>query len=86
MDPLTLSAMLSDHALINLPACLASLDIQIIFKVSVHNARLDMPKDPSKCPPAMASLLTACWENIPESRPLAEEVQQLIERILDGIP
>ena len=64
----------------------------MIFKVSVHNARLEIPKDPNMFPPALASLVASCWESIPETRPNAEEVlnqlEVFVERMMQevGIP
>ena len=55
---------------------------QMIFKVSVHNARLGIPKDTAICPPPLASLLSSCWESLPEQRPNAEEVKKSIESLL----
>ena len=57
----------------------------MIFKVSVHNARLDVPEDPSICPPALAVLLASCWDSLPERRPAALEVQQQIEALLASL-
>ena len=58
---------------------------QMIFKVSVHNARLDIPKDTHMCPAALVALLASCWESLPESRPTAEEVLKQIGSVMDGI-
>ena len=55
----------------------------MIFKVSVHNARLPVPKDPQQCPPALQSLLTACWESSPERRPGAEAILSQLEAAME---
>ena len=65
-----------------IPVYCTYFDLQMIFKVSVHNARLDIPKGPDQCPQAVASLITSCWENMPERRPSAEEVLRQIEIIV----
>lgn len=57
----------------------------MIFKVSVHNARLDIPKDPEICPPALARLLTACWDSIPDRRPSAEEIRGQLQKMLASL-
>jgi len=54
----------------------------MIFKVSVHNARLEIPKDPAVCPPFIASLLASCWESLPDKRPSAEEIKCSLEEML----
>ena len=57
----------------------------MIFKVSVHNARLVIPKDKALCPPALAKLLRACWETLPENRPTAEEVLAQLEQVVASL-
>jgi len=52
--------------------------LQMIFKVSVHNSRLKIPKDPAVCPPFIANLLASCWESLPNKRPSAEEIRDLL--------
>ncbi len=59
--------------------------VQMIFKVSVHNARLDIPKDPVLCPPALQRLLAACWDSQPDKRPSAEEIQRQLEEVLAAL-
>ena len=51
----------------------------MIFKVSVHNARLEIPRDPTVCPPVLAKVLAACWDSNPETRPSAEEIRSVLE-------
>ncbi len=58
---------------------------QVMFEISVHNARLDIPKDPAVCPPALAALMTSCWQTDPSLRPSALEVQASLEGLLREI-
>ena len=56
--------------------------MQMIFKVSVHNARLEIPKNPAICPAPVSKLINSCWESFPEKRPSAEAIKYEIENIL----
>ena len=66
----------------NIPSPISLAIHQIIFKVSVHNTRLKIPKDPSMCPPQLALLLASCWESLPEKRPSSQAVKSAIEDII----
>jgi hypothetical protein len=59
-----------------------ALSTQVIYKVSINHARLDIPKDDNVCPPAIASILRQCWQDNPDSRPSASEVQEQLEEFL----
>lgn len=39
--------------------------MQVAFKVCIEKIRPAMPAD---CPPALAELICACWEDMPETR------------------
>ncbi|KAG1679812.1 hypothetical protein FOA52_012724 [Chlamydomonas sp. UWO 241] len=58
-------------------------DFQMIYQVTVAHARLALPESDTRCPPAMRSLIGACWHNQPAKRPTAEQVLQWIEAIAD---
>ncbi len=53
----------------------------MIYQVTVEGARLEIPKDPTVCPPALAKLIASCWENMPKNRPSAEDVQVSLEAL-----
>ena len=76
--------MASHPVLLTHPPC-PVYAAQMIFKVSVHNARLDIPRDPERCPPALARLLTACWDSIPDKRPSAEEISEQLHEVLASL-
>ncbi|KAG1661180.1 hypothetical protein FOA52_005985 [Chlamydomonas sp. UWO 241] len=53
----------------------------MIYQVTVAHARLALPASDTRCPPAMRSLIGACWHNRPSQRPSAEQVLHRIEAI-----
>ncbi len=77
---LTHTLRLSPHA------AFPASGMQIIYKVSISKARLAIPKDPSVCPPELASLLVNCWKGRPKKRPTAVEILAQIEVALEGMP
>ncbi|GAX74956.1 hypothetical protein CEUSTIGMA_g2402.t1 [Chlamydomonas eustigma] len=58
-------------------------EFQIMFKVSVHNARLDIPKDPSICSLPISRIINSCWETAPTNRPAALELMTRLESELE---
>jgi serine/threonine protein kinase len=57
-------------------------EFQMIYQVTVEHARLAVPRDPDRCPPAMQDLIASCWVEQPNARPAAEEMQAVLERLL----
>ena len=70
--------MLPTHRL-QPPLSLPSL--QMIYQVTVERARLDIPRDPMRCPPALQALIASCWDELPKNRPCAEEVQEQLQAL-----
>ena len=60
-------------------------EFQMIYQVTINNARLDIPKDPKCCPPALQRLIESCWHNRPEDRPCAEEMLGQMEAVVQAL-
>ena len=58
-------------------------EFQMIYQVTVNNARLDIPTDPERCPTDLQSLIASCWNNQPEDRPNAMEIQRQLQAVYD---
>ncbi len=54
-------------------------EFQMIYQVTVHNGRLDIPDD---LPPKLKALLTSCWVDQPASRPSAGEIRAAIQALV----
>lgn len=54
---------------------------QMIYQVTVERARLEIPRDPRRCPPALQALIASCWDELPRNRPCAEEVQEHLQAL-----
>jgi len=52
-------------------------DPQVIYLVAYECKRPTIPDD---CPLVLSTLIEHCWDQLPEVRPLAEEVLEHIER------
>ena len=57
-------------------------EFQMIYQVTVNNARLEIPKDEARCPPELQALIASCWHDQPSARPTAVEIQINLERLL----
>ncbi|GAX79022.1 hypothetical protein CEUSTIGMA_g6462.t1 [Chlamydomonas eustigma] len=60
-------------------------EFQIIFKVSIHQARPRMPKDDRVCPVAIKELIMACWDGDADKRPDASAVMRSIQQICENM-
>ena len=56
-------------------------EFQMIYQVTVNNARLEIPKDNARCPPELQALMVSCWSNSPDDRPTAVEIQGALEEL-----
>eukprot|EP00798_Chlamydomonas_sp_ICE-L_P012514 gene12514-15727_t len=56
-------------------------EFQMIYQVTVENARLKIPEDPVRCPPALRALIELCWNENPKERIGAHELERTLEAI-----
>ncbi|GFH14523.1 sodium bile acid symporter family [Haematococcus lacustris] len=61
-------------------------NMAIIYRVAVQGVRNPLPDDPQACPPALASLITACWAHEPHLRPHCSQVVSQLESLLASLP
>ena len=57
-------------------------EFQMIYQVTVNNARLEIPKDEARCPPELQALIASCWHDQPNTRPSADDIQITLESFL----
>lgn len=56
-------------------------EFQMIYQVTVEHARLSIPQDPTRCPRPLHDLIASCWDEQPNRRPTAEDMQGTLEAL-----
>jgi serine/threonine protein kinase len=64
------------------PPWLGCNNMAIMASVVVRNERPDLPSNPERCPPDLASLINDCWKQDPRDRPSTGEIVKLISLIM----
>eukprot|EP00877_Chromochloris_zofingiensis_P012014 jgi/Chrzof1/7066/Cz02g09150.t1 len=58
----------------------------IIFEVTAHDHRPELPPAAPHAPQELLDIVTACWAKNPAERPGAEEVRSRLKAMLDKVP